>query len=254
MTEAEWIACNDPKPMLEFLQGKVSERKLRLFACACCRHTWHLLVHEVSRHAVEVAERYADGQATEDEQYTAYQEADDVWQLLGKAFDEGLLQEDPSFAERIRNAGVHPFAAPEAADSAVAAVEDFGEDGAVSGAFCTAATAVAWASSTGDTPNTEAEIEERIDQTLLLFDIFGNPFRPITINTAWLTPTVLSLAQAAYENRHLPSGILDIARLAILADALEDAGCNDSEILSHLRSAGPHVRGCFALDLLLGKE
>lgn len=63
-----------------------------------------------------------------------------------------------------------------------------------------------------------------------------------------------SLASLAYEHPVLPSGHLDSARLAVLSDALEEAGCDDAEILSHLRSPGPHVRGCWALDLVLGKE
>ena len=62
------------------------------------------------------------------------------------------------------------------------------------------------------------------------------------------------LARPAYEDRLLPSGHLDPVRLAVLADALEEAGCTDESILTHLRSAGPHVRGCWALDLVLGKE
>ena len=88
----------------------------------------------------------------------------------------------------------------------------------------------------------------------LIHDIFGNPFRPTSINSAWLTPTVSSLAQSAYDERIMPSGELDPARLAVLSDALEEAGCVDANILNHLRSPGPHVRGCWAVDLLTGRS
>jgi hypothetical protein len=89
--------------------------------------------------------------------------------------------------------------------------------------------------------------------TALLREIFGNPFRPVTANPAWLTSTVQSLVQAAYDERLLPAGTLHNDRFAVLADALLDAGCTDDAILDHLRGPGPHVRGCFLLDALLGK-
>ncbi|MBX4200796.1 hypothetical protein KW786_01565 [Candidatus Parcubacteria bacterium] len=85
-------------------------------------------------------------------------------------------------------------------------------------------------------------------------EVFSNPFRSVKVDRAWQTPTVTSLASAAYEERQLPSGHLDTARLAILSDAFEEAGCTSDEILGHLRSPGPHIRGCWALDLVLGKS
>ena len=76
---------------------------------------------------------------------------------------------------------------------------------------------------------------------------FGNPLRPVTFSPSWLTPTVVALASTIYDERAFD-------RLPILADALEDAGCTDRAILDHLRGPGPHVRGCFALDLVLEKS
>src|SRR5262245_28414862 len=67
MTEGEWVASRDPEAMLRFLRGKVSERKLRLFACACCRRVWSLMTDERSRNGVMVRERYEEGDATSDE-------------------------------------------------------------------------------------------------------------------------------------------------------------------------------------------
>jgi hypothetical protein len=88
-------------------------------------------------------------------------------------------------------------------------------------------------------------------QAALFRDIF-NPFSA-SIEATVLTPTVANLAAVAYEERALPSGELDTARLGILADALEEAGCAGPELLGHLRAPGPHVRGCWAIDLILGK-
>jgi hypothetical protein len=95
----------------------------------------------------------------------------------------------------------------------------------------------------------------RLQRCALLRCLF-NPLHPAAVDPAWLSwngGTVRHLAHAAYEERHLPSGELDAARLAVLADALEEAGCIDADLLSHLRGPGPHVRGCWALDLILGK-
>jgi hypothetical protein len=95
-------------------------------------------------------------------------------------------------------------------------------------------------------------------QSDLIREIFGNPFRPaVEINPAWLEwqhDIVQEFARTAYENRRLPRGTLDPGRLGLLGDALEDAGCTDAALLGHLREPGPHVRGCWALDLILSKD
>jgi hypothetical protein len=103
----------------------------------------------------------------------------------------------------------------------------------------------------------DALVPERFRQAVLVRDIFGNPFRPVAIAPAvlsWNDAVVVRLAQAAYQERHLPAGTLDNGRLAVLADALEEAGCTDAGILGHLRGPGPHVRGCWAVGLCLGKS
>jgi len=78
-------------------------------------------------------------------------------------------------------------------------------------------------------------------------EIFGNPFRPVAFDPRWRSSDVVGLARAIYEDRAFD-------RMPILADALMDEGCADEQILEHCRGAGPHVRGCWVVDLLLGKE
>jgi hypothetical protein len=85
----------------------------------------------------------------------------------------------------------------------------------------------------------------------LVQEIFGNPFRTALFHDTWRTPDVVSLAQAAYEHRSFPGGELDTHRLTVLADALEEVGAAE-EVVAHLRAKGPHVRGCWALDIALG--
>ncbi len=77
--------------------------------------------------------------------------------------------------------------------------------------------------------------------------IFGNPFRPVAFDPSWLTSTAVAIAQGMYESR-------DFSAMPILADALQDAGCDNADILDHCRGVGPHVRGCWVIDQLLGKQ
>jgi hypothetical protein len=220
MTEAEWLSCDDPEKMLEFLRGKASDRKLRLFAVACCRRVSHL----AGLPEVAVAERAADGLVTEDELADARSES-------ARGYEQSV--------------GQFSHAPPPAYILA---------EGAALAATSSSATAAAAAAAQAAT---FAGGGEPPAQAVLLRDMFGTPFRPVPIDPAWLAwndGTVVKLAQAAYENHDLPSGHLDLTRLAVLADALEDAGCPDPDLLGHLRGPGPHVRGCFVIDLLLGKE
>jgi hypothetical protein len=216
--------------MLEFLLagGKLSERQLRLFACGCCRGVWHLLADPRSRGAVDLAERYADGGAGKAELTEARQAASEVEELV-MSLHWKLAYGSP---ERIRS------------DRLVGAV------------LLAADVTRSWL---GSTPRRACEVsDEPTRLAAFLRDIGGNPFRdapdlPASV-LRWHDATVVNLAQSAYDHRLLPSGHLDPARLAVLADALEDAGCQDAEILGHLRGPGPHVRGCYVVDLLLARE
>jgi hypothetical protein len=90
--------------------------------------------------------------------------------------------------------------------------------------------------------------EEQARQATILRDIFSNPFRSVAFDPMWRTADVMLLANGIYEERAFD-------RMPILADALQDAGCDNADILGHCRDANaPHVRGCWALDLVLGKE
>ncbi len=93
----------------------------------------------------------------------------------------------------------------------------------------------------------EAGTAEAHIQADVLRDIFGNPFRPISLNLSWLTPTVKQLAVAIYEQRQFD-------KMPLLGDALEEAGCDNEDVLQHCRGGGEHVRGCWVVDKVLGKE
>jgi hypothetical protein len=222
MTEAEWLACTDPQPMLDHLRGKTSDRKLRLFLCACCRNWWEAMPEGPSRDAVEAAEHYADGPelaAPLAAAAAAVQPVEDALELGSSEQKLGIT-------------------------TSVAAVTIPAEAGV--GRFSLSNLLIVGAA------------VHHGWQCALLRDIFGNPFRPAPcINPAWLRwhgGAIPQLAQAIYDERILPAGTFDPARLALLADMLTDAGCTDADILEHCRSGGEHVRGCWVVDLLLGKE
>lgn len=303
MTEAEWLVSSDPQAMLHFIRiagmegmrsweasgqamprFKVSDRKLRLWACGCVREVWHLLTDERSREAVRVAERFADGEASDTDLVTARRKADHV--RMG--WTRGESDSDVGRAN-------------------VAAVWTNHPGGIQIGHAVTVLTPLSGGAVQAD----------------LLRCVIGNPYRPVTLwpsrcprcdspdparhpavqwegevqpchddwhnhtRCPWHTPLVVSLAEGAYQARpgrvcercggqggwwdnsflgrgfddceachgtgRVEDGLLDQVRMAVLADALEEVGCVCEDIFNHLRSSEKHVRGCWVLDLLLGK-
>jgi hypothetical protein len=257
MTEAEWFKCREPQTMLDWLRatGELSYRKARLFAAAACRRIWHLLVDERSRRAVEVAEFFADGLATEAEAEAAGNAAAEV-----NSDDTQGVPEQVGW--RAARAADHLVPLPEEAwqlhvawEYAATAME--GEQLVKEGA--TPEMLDTWSEQSVESGSTMGWTSVNPDALVadILRDVVGPvPFRPLPLTPSvktWNNQVVQRLAEAAYNERQLPAGTLDMARLAVLADALEEAGCHDAGLLGHLRSAGPHVRGCWALDLLLQK-
>jgi hypothetical protein len=215
MTEADWLACANAKRLLNHIPYHVSKRKWRLLAAAFCRRIWPLLTDERSKRAVEAAEKWADGLIQLKELKLA-QTAAQPYQL---GLAHVMLQEAPGAA--------YGSAIPS-------------KHSTVSTAFY-AREAVEVAGGSG--------LEEERNQCDLIRDILGYPYRSVTIMQTirvWNEGTVVKLAQSIYDERAFD-------RLPILADALEDAGCTNADILNHCRQPGEHVRGCWVIDLLLGK-
>jgi hypothetical protein len=243
MTEAEWLACTDSKAMLAFLRGKASDRKLRLFTAARCRlfrhdcDDWWPIDTRRFQEAVDAAEQFSDGLCPA-EQLTRFHRPWD--EFSGDLHSQTIDPHGGSTVLLPDSLGpvlVQIVSSPEAGSAARGALYDDLQSYFIG----------TWKDGR----------QERRAECQLLQEVFGNPFRPVSLNPAWLTwndGTVRRLAEAIYQERELPSGHLDLTRLAVLADALEDAGCADPDLLGHLRGPGPHVRGCWAVDLLLGKE
>jgi hypothetical protein len=241
MTEEEWLACDDPDRMFEFLEDGASNRKSRLFTSACCRHIWSHLSASCSRRVIELIELIADD-------------------ALPASDLEIVVQEAVAYAQSPE--GQSSESGCSAAFTAAYAVAHYSSERLIWVASRTAEQArntVYWAAqesreANGDLIVTKGEAEGNaasraagVAQTILLPDIFGNPFRPVTLLPEWRTSTVLSLAQGIYSDRAFD-------RMPILADALQDSGCDNEELLNHCRGPGPHVRGCFVIDLLTNRE
>ena len=243
MTEMEWLACGGTVSLCEELRFGPSKRKLRLFAAACLRRVWPLLGHEATRLAVEACEQYADCLISRDELLELWTNAEldaDERLWLGPESSWGCdceccsggtrdpREEAEQMLQRVRDGEANPAWT---AAKAVFHARDL----------------LAWQAEPAQ--RTAAAEQERQAQYLLLLDLCGGSVTPGRIDPLcliWNDRTIPRLARSMYR-----SGNFD--QLPILADALEDAGCSDAGILSHCRGPGPHVRGCWVVDLLLGK-
>jgi hypothetical protein len=247
MTEQEWLVCTEPQRMLDFLRGKASDRSLRLFACACCRRVWRLLSESRSRRAIEVAERYADADR-EQIPHDLFEEDLGLIIMSSENASEDLMATARSAAEEAQASAA--FAAFRCVTLTGQKGAEYASSNAISAVFHSATAASAPSAAA-------ARLAERGQQARLLRELFGNPICPIIVDSRWLhwnDATIVRLTEAAYDERILPAGTLDNTRLRILADALEEAGCTDGQILTHLRRTGEHYRGCWVLDALLGRN
>lgn len=229
VTEEEWRTCVDPAPMLRHLQRTASHRKLRLLTVAACRQIGHLLPPRCGA-AVDVLERYADGLVGTDEYREAWGRAD---------VESRMCAQDPPDRTTYAAESVMISSPPTATS--------------VEYALSTAAIALG---SPSDLTVAEQDYDSMLEagrlraaaeQARMAQCIFGNPFRPVAFDPRWRSADAVALAHGIYEDRAFD-------RLPLLADALMDAGCDDEQVMGHCRSDGPHVRGCWVLDLVLGKE
>jgi hypothetical protein len=211
--------------MLRYVASGAGERKFRLFYISLCQPFRHLMTNPRSLRSVEVGELYADGLVQEDRRIECFRPAkavvEEALQRLGAESEP-----PPGFVAAVL-AQLACLPIPDDADTAVQAIDEF--------ALLCRLTGV-------------KSLEEcRASVVKIVRDIFGNPFRPVAFAPEWRTADALSLAAGIYADRAFD-------RLPILADALMDAGCDSEEILAHCRSEGPHVRGCWVVDLVLGKQ
>ncbi|MDB5310209.1 MAG: hypothetical protein JWO38_4411 [Gemmataceae bacterium] len=203
--ERDRLVALGPVEFLEHFEGRVTDRKLRLVAVACCRRVWDRLDDDRLRAAVDAAERHAD-------QPLPGGEARAIYTAASPAGGPG-----PDDEARAAAVLLAPWA------------RAIPHHGTIEVVMLTAATVGA------------------AEQAKLVRCVVGLPHREREVSPSWATSTVLSLARRMYE-----SG--DFSAFPILADALQDAGCENADILNHYREPGPHARGCWVIDAILGKE
>jgi hypothetical protein len=217
MTEAEWLATDDQESLLKWLRRSKRHRpglrKLQLVANAYADRIADRFSDPVSGAIRRFMDRIADEGLTQEQMWAEWKP---WWEQLETIqldhihvliWSVGVSVKDPN-----------PAFSPEThVRDAAASVCEFVGDG------------------------------ERVNQARIIRDVIGNPFRPVTSDPAWLSSTVVSLAEGIYADRAFD-------RMPILADALQDAGCDNADILTHCRSDGPHVRGCWVIDLLAGRK
>lgn len=228
LIEAQWLECKSiTLPVMRALRKHGSDRKCYLAAVASLRQIEHLLTDPRSRAVIEIIERFADGQASLGDMHAAHGLASAA-EFLGPPMQ--ATKEDM----KRQYAGMAAIYASTPPDESLA------PRNGPRGVWFSAYNTIDKATNAGN----PRESRPRIAATL--HDILGNPFRPVTVDPRWKTGNVVSLAQAIYDERAFD-------RMPILADAMEEAGCQEQSILTHCRSGGDHVRGCWVVDLLLGR-
>jgi hypothetical protein len=240
MTENQWRQARRPRDVYRPGLHRVNARKTRLLVCGYCRHIGSHIINPHRDAAIDVAERFADGEVGEQElspMADSVRRAGTAGELshgwaqvkddcTGELYVGEFLVNDERFL-RLAVDGEIDMA------SVLSAFEEVTE----------------WGTTADFQRLNELRFQdaERCVQSALVREIFGNPFRSVEFLPSWRADASVALARQMYESR-------DFSRMPVLAEALEDAGCDDEQLLGHCRDHEPHVRGCWAVDLVLEDE
>jgi hypothetical protein len=219
MTEAEWQQFVNVEPMLVGLRRTFGGEKIRLFGCLVYRRVWDRL-DDGFRYLLDITEEWATSAIS-------FEEWRGAWERNPNPFQAGAFGDDAQIVRSL-------------------ATSTYGY--VLSAAWRAAVRARQMAVSHAPAESLKGfEKAERKWQAVVLRDLYGNPFRPVAADPSWLTSTVVQLAEGIYRDRAFD-------RMPILADALQDAGCENEDVLNHCRQPGVHARGCWLVDLLTGRK